>query len=82
MKYSVAAIAAMATVAVAKPSFTDTSFPDLKEGATVTLGFSDCESKCTIILQTGSSTNLKDVKTLTSTYPSNTVSTFTHLVGR
>ncbi|KAH8124870.1 hypothetical protein FP744_10004588 [Trichoderma asperellum] len=63
MKYSVAAVSALAATALAKPSFTNVSF-QVEVGQPFTLTFAGCSSGCTIELQTGASNNLKDVKTL------------------
>lgn len=65
MKYSVAAVSALAATALAKPSFTNVSF-QVEVGQPFTLTFAGCSSGCTIELQTGASNNLKDVKTLAS----------------
>ncbi|KAG5935796.1 hypothetical protein E4U60_002959 [Claviceps pazoutovae] len=65
MKYAVVFASLAALAAAAKPSFLNTDF-DLKEGASFTLKFNNCQSGCTIILQNGPSTNTKDVKTLTT----------------
>lgn len=65
MKYS-AALLSMAALAAAKPALTNTAFA-LKEGKPFTLTFSGCDDGCTIELQNGSATDLKDYKTLTST---------------
>lgn len=65
MKYSFAALA-LATIAAAKPKFTNTSF-NPEEGKPFELTFSDCDSKCTIILQSNGGPNkLKDIQTLTT----------------
>lgn len=67
MKYSFAALA-LATIAAAKPKFTNTSF-NPEEGKPFELTFSDCDSKCTIILQSNGGPNkLKDIQTLTSKF--------------
>lgn len=63
MKYSVAAVSAFAAVALAKPSITNLSF-DVEVGKPFTLTFAGCSSGCDIELQTGSSKDLKDVKSL------------------
>lgn len=63
MKYSVAAISAFAAVALAKPEFLNSAF-QVQEGKPFTLEYSGCSSGCEIVLQTGASTNLKDVKVL------------------
>ncbi|CAF3551720.1 hypothetical protein SNK03_000617 [Fusarium graminearum] len=65
MKYTIATIAAFATMALAKPAFLNTDFA-LTEGKPYTIRYSGCDSGCTIILQNGESTDLKDYKTLTS----------------
>ncbi|RGP67265.1 hypothetical protein FLONG3_8556 [Fusarium longipes] len=65
MKYTFATVAAFATMALAKPAFLNTEF-DLTEGKPYTIRFSGCESGCTIVLQNGESTDLKDYKTLTT----------------
>ncbi|KAG6018239.1 hypothetical protein E4U43_006846 [Claviceps pusilla] len=70
MKYAaifsaLAAIAAAAAAAAANPSFLNSDF-DVKEGASFTLKFNNCQGGCTIILQNGPSTNTQDVKTLTT----------------
>ncbi|KAG6058784.1 hypothetical protein E4U17_007513 [Claviceps sp. LM77 group G4] len=65
MKYAVVFASLAALAAAAKPSFLNTDF-DLKEGASFTLKFNNCQGGCTIILQNGPATNTKDVKTLTS----------------
>ncbi|KAJ4271879.1 hypothetical protein NW762_000588 [Fusarium torreyae] len=65
MKYTIATIAAFASVALAKPAFLNTDF-DLTEGKPYTVKFSGCDSGCTIVLQNGESDDLKDYKTLTS----------------
>ncbi|KAF3072100.1 hypothetical protein CFAM422_005788 [Trichoderma lentiforme] len=65
MKYSVAAISAFAAVALAKPEFLNSAF-QVQEGKPFTLEYSGCSSGCEIVLQTGASTNLKDVKVLAS----------------
>ncbi|KAL4730483.1 hypothetical protein ACLX1H_002519 [Fusarium chlamydosporum] len=65
MKYTFATVAAFATMAMAKPAFTNTQF-DLTEGQPYTIRYTGCDSGCTIILQNGESTDLKDYKTLTS----------------
>ncbi|KAG6020677.1 hypothetical protein E4U19_006187 [Claviceps sp. Clav32 group G5] len=65
MKYAVIFASLAALAAAAKPSFLNTDF-DLKEGASFTLKFNNCQGGCTIILQNGPATNTKDVKTLTS----------------
>jgi cobalamin biosynthesis Mg chelatase CobN len=63
MKYSIALVAAAATIAMARPKFLNTNF-DLVPGQPFTLEFSGCETGCDIILQNGDSKNLKDVQTL------------------
>lgn len=64
MKYSVAAVSALAASVVAKPAFTNTVF-DVQVNKPFTLTFTGCTSTtCTIELQTGASNNLDDVKTL------------------
>ncbi|KAL6902593.1 hypothetical protein GGI43DRAFT_382773 [Trichoderma evansii] len=64
MKYSVAAVSALAASVVAKPAFTNTIF-DVEVNKPFTLTFTGCTSTtCTIELQTGASNNLNDVKTL------------------
>ncbi|GKT98705.1 hypothetical protein FLAG1_06104 [Fusarium langsethiae] len=65
MKYTFATIAAFASMALAQPAFLNTQF-DLSEGKPYTIRFSGCDSGCTIVLQNGESTDLKDYKTLTS----------------
>jgi hypothetical protein len=65
MKYSVAAVSALVAVALAKPEFLNSSF-QVQEGKPFTLEYSGCASGCEIVLQTGASTNLKDVKVLAS----------------
>jgi hypothetical protein len=65
MKYTIATVAAFATMALAQPAFTNTKF-DLTEGKPYTITFTGCDSGCTIVLQNGESTDLKDYKTLTS----------------
>ncbi|KAG5977685.1 hypothetical protein E4U55_006617 [Claviceps digitariae] len=66
MKYAVvfSALVALAAAA-AKPSFLNSDF-DVKEGASFTLKFNNCQDGCTIILQNGPPTNTQDVKTLTT----------------
>ncbi|KAL6867791.1 hypothetical protein J3F83DRAFT_738038 [Trichoderma novae-zelandiae] len=63
MKYSVAAVSAFVAVALAKPEFLNSVF-EVQEGKPFTLEYSGCSSGCTITLQTGASSNLKDVKVL------------------
>ncbi|KAL7913121.1 hypothetical protein GGI35DRAFT_476929 [Trichoderma velutinum] len=63
MKYSVAAVSAFVAVALAKPEFLNSAF-QVQEGKPFTLEYSGCSSGCEIVLQTGASTNLKDVKVL------------------
>lgn len=63
MKYSVAAVSALAATVLAKPSITNLSF-QVEVGQPFTITFAGCSSGCTIELQTGASNNLKDVKTL------------------
>lgn len=63
MKYSAATLSALATIALAQPEFLNSSY-NVKEGEPFTLKFGGCEAGCTIVLQTGISTNLKDVKVL------------------
>ncbi|KAL6698573.1 hypothetical protein J3F84DRAFT_363290 [Trichoderma pleuroticola] len=63
MKYSVAAVSAVVAVALAKPQFLNSAF-EVQEGKPFTLEYSGCSSGCEILLQTGASTNLKDVKVL------------------
>jgi hypothetical protein len=63
MKYSVAAVSAFVAVALAKPEFLNSSF-QVQEGKPFTLEYSGCAAGCEIVLQTGASTNLKDVKVL------------------
>lgn len=65
MKYSVAAVSAFAAVVLAKPEFLNSAF-QVQEGKPFTLEYSGCSSGCEIVLQTGASTNLKDVKVLAS----------------
>jgi hypothetical protein len=65
MKYSVAAVSALVAVALAKPEFLNSKF-EVQEGQPFTLEYSGCSDGCTITLQTGKSTDLKDVKVLTS----------------
>ncbi|KAL6891152.1 hypothetical protein HDV57DRAFT_284834 [Trichoderma longibrachiatum] len=65
MKYSVAAVSALVAVALAKPEFLNSKF-EVQEGKPFTLEYSGCSDGCTITLQTGASSNLKDVKVLTS----------------
>lgn len=67
MKYSVAALTAVAAVAFAKPEFLNSNFV-VQEGKPFTLEYSGCDSGCTIVLQTGANSDLKDFKTLTSTF--------------
>lgn len=64
MKYSVAAVSALVAVALAKPEFLNSKF-EVQEGKPFTLEYSGCSDGCTITLQTGASSNLKDVKVLT-----------------
>jgi hypothetical protein len=65
MKYTLATIAALASVALAKPAFLNTEF-DLTEGKPYTIRYSGCDDGCTIVLQNGPSDDLSDYKTLTS----------------
>lgn len=65
MKYSVAALTVLATAVMAKPTLLNSAF-DVEEGKPFTIKFSGCEGGCTITLQNGESTNLKDVEVLTS----------------
>ncbi|KAL7954620.1 hypothetical protein V8C34DRAFT_15632 [Trichoderma compactum] len=65
MKYSVAAVSAFVAVALAKPEFLNSAF-QVQEGKPFTLEYSGCSSGCEIVLQTGASTDLKDVKVLAS----------------
>ncbi|EGR52678.1 hypothetical protein MKX07_005356 [Trichoderma sp. CBMAI-0711] len=65
MKYSVAAVSALVAVALAKPEFLNSKF-EVQEGQPFTLEYSGCSDGCTITLQTGKSTDLKDVKVLTT----------------
>ncbi|KAG6020336.1 hypothetical protein E4U41_002874 [Claviceps citrina] len=66
MKYGAFVLSALAAVAAAAtPSFLNSDFV-VKEGASFTLKFSNCQGGCTITLQTGPQTNTKDVRTLTS----------------
>ncbi|KAF4969761.1 hypothetical protein FZEAL_10173 [Fusarium zealandicum] len=65
MKYTIATIAAFASVALAQPAFLNTDF-SLTEGEPYTIRFSGCDSGCTIILQNGDSDDLDDYRTLTS----------------
>ncbi|KAF9776940.1 hypothetical protein IL306_004811 [Fusarium sp. DS 682] len=65
MKYTLATIAAFASVALAKPAFLNTDF-QLTEGKPYTIRYTGCDSGCTIVLQNGPSDDLKDYKTLTS----------------
>jgi hypothetical protein len=52
MKYSIVAASALATMALAKPAFTNLEF-DIVEGEPFTLSYSGCDSGCTILLQQG-----------------------------
>ncbi|KAL7937830.1 hypothetical protein V8C35DRAFT_293741 [Trichoderma chlorosporum] len=63
MKYSVAAVSALAAVVLAKPEFLNSAF-QVEEGKPFTLEYSGCASGCEIVLQTGASSDLKDVKVL------------------
>ncbi|KAL6809379.1 hypothetical protein GGI42DRAFT_350836 [Trichoderma sp. SZMC 28013] len=65
MKYSVAAVSAFVAVALAKPEFLNSAF-QVQEGKPFTLEYSGCSSGCEIVLQTGASSDLKDVKVLAS----------------
>jgi hypothetical protein len=65
MKYTLATVAAFASVALAKPAFLNTDF-QLTEGKPYTIRYSGCDDGCTIVLQNGPSDDLKDYKTLTS----------------
>ncbi|KAF5657331.1 hypothetical protein FHETE_10492 [Fusarium heterosporum] len=65
MKYTIATIAAFASVALAKPAFLNTDF-SLTEGTPYTIRYSGCDDGCTIVLQNGPSGDLKDYKTLTA----------------
>jgi hypothetical protein len=65
MKYTLATIAALASVALAKPAFLNTEF-DLTEGKPYTIRYSGCDDGCTIVLQNGPSDDLSDYKTLTT----------------
>jgi hypothetical protein len=65
MKTTFATVAAFASMALAQPAFLNTQF-DLTEGQPYTIRFTGCDSGCTIVLQNGESTDLKDYKTLTS----------------
>ncbi|RBR03797.1 hypothetical protein FVER53590_00977 [Fusarium verticillioides] len=65
MKYTLATIAALASVALAKPAFLNTEF-DLTEGQPYTIKYSGCDDGCTIVLQNGPSDDLSDYKTLTT----------------
>ncbi|RFU71731.1 fem1 protein, partial [Trichoderma arundinaceum] len=58
MKYSVAAVTAFVAAALAKPQFLNSAF-QVQEGKPFTLKYSGCDSGCTIVLQTGASSNLK-----------------------
>ena len=64
MKYSVAAVSAFVAAALAKPEFLNSKF-DVEAGKPFTLQYDGCSSGCTITLQTGASSDLKDVKVLT-----------------
>lgn len=68
MKYSLVAISALATAAAAQPQFLNTAF-DVVEGQAFELKYDGCETTCTILIQNGESTDLKDVKTLSSKFP-------------
>ncbi|PNY20649.1 Uncharacterized protein TCAP_07333, partial [Tolypocladium capitatum] len=66
MKYAFVAFSALVASAMAdQPAFLNSQF-QVTEGTSFTLKFSGCASGCTIVVQTGSSNNLKDVETLTS----------------
>jgi hypothetical protein len=65
MKYTIATIAAFASVALAKPAFLNTDF-SLTEGKPYTIRYSGCDDGCTIVLQNGPSDDLSDYKTLTA----------------
>jgi hypothetical protein len=65
MKYTLVLSALAALVAAAdKPKFLNSAFV-LSEGEPFTLKFDGCEGGCTIALETGPSTNLKEVTTVT-----------------
>lgn len=66
MKYIVATLAALASVALAKPALTNTAF-DVVEDKPFAITYSGCEAGCTIILQNGESDDLNDFETLTGT---------------
>ncbi|KND95043.1 hypothetical protein TOPH_00112 [Tolypocladium ophioglossoides CBS 100239] len=66
MKYAFVALSALVAFVMAdQPKFLNSQF-QVTQGESFTLKFSGCETGCTIVLQTGTSNNLKDVKTLTS----------------
>ncbi|KAK5990679.1 hypothetical protein PT974_08948 [Cladobotryum mycophilum] len=65
MKYSIATLSALAAVVLAKPEFLNSSF-HVEEGQPFTLKFAGCETGCTILLQDGPSSNLRTVKTLST----------------
>ena len=56
---------ALISLAVAKPAFTNTDF-DVVQGEPFTLRLTGCDGGCTIVLESGEASNLKDVKILTS----------------
>ncbi|KAH6998046.1 hypothetical protein BKA56DRAFT_664674 [Ilyonectria sp. MPI-CAGE-AT-0026] len=66
MKYSVATIAALATAVTATPHLLNTDYT-VVIGTPFTIEFDGCAKGCTILLQNGSSKDLKTVETLTAT---------------
>jgi hypothetical protein len=65
---SAVTVSALAAVAVAKPSFTNSNF-DVKQGQSFDLTFTGCTSGgCTLYLENGPANNLQPVQTLTSTF--------------
>ncbi|OAQ72434.1 extracellular matrix protein precursor [Pochonia chlamydosporia 170] len=66
MQYTLVLSALAALVAAAdRPSFLNDKF-QITEGENFTFKFNNCQGGCTIVLKTGSSGNLKDVKTITT----------------
>lgn len=66
MKFTIilSALAAIAAAAGEKPKLLNSAY-NLVEGEPFTFKYSGCESGCTLEVQTGPSTNLKTVKTIT-----------------
>uniref|UniRef100_A0A1Y1KQS6 Extracellular matrix protein n=1 Tax=Photinus pyralis TaxID=7054 RepID=A0A1Y1KQS6_PHOPY len=65
MKYALVISALAALVAAEKPKFLNSNF-QVTEGQPFDLKFDGCEGGCTIVLQDGPQTNLKDVTVISS----------------